>query len=103
MLIESYPVGWAVDAGKAESVLAYLIDLPGIAMQGRTFADAITKLRAVAPEALATLRRDGAVLPSPSAEPSLRIGAIQWLRARRREPVGDSDLELASDVQLAPT
>jgi len=107
MLIEKYPVGWAVDAGKPEPVLAYLIDLPGVAMQGRTFADAVAKLRNVAPEVLATYRREGRTLPAPSAEPNLQVGALQWLRARLfQAPAAanapTAEINVGADVELTP-
>ena len=104
MLIENYPVGWAVGVGKPEPVLVYLIDLPGIAMQGRTLKDALGKLQAVAPSVLATYRREGRALPQPSREPNLLIGGVQWLRAARlsQAKTSPSELELGADIQLAP-
>lgn len=78
MMVENYPVGWALDTGKPEPVLAYLIDVPGIAMQGRTMSEALRKLQAIAPTVLATYQREGIGLPKPSPEPSLRIGRVKW-------------------------
>jgi hypothetical protein len=103
MLVESYPVGWAVDSRKAEPVAAFLIDIPGIAMQGRNLDEAITKLRALAPVALAALRRDNVVLPTPSREPTLTIGELAELRVRG--PIGASkqvpEAELRIDLMPA--
>lgn len=82
MIVEEYPVGWAVDHRKAEPILAYLIDLPGIAMQGSTMQEAEAKLRAVAPVILQQYRAEGRSLPVPSSEPSMQVAAVE-LRPRR--------------------
>ncbi len=78
MRIENYAVGWQLDVGKQEPVVAYLIDLPGVAMQGRTMMEALDKLNAIAPTVLATYRQEGATLPTPS-EPSLVVGGVRWM------------------------
>lgn len=78
-LVERYPVGWSVEAGKPAPVAAYLLDMPGVAMQGRDGGEALAKLRAVTPSVLKYLSQQGVVLPEPSAEPGMSIGSIEWL------------------------
>lgn len=104
MLVENYPVGWALDVKKPEPVVAYLIDLPGIAMQGRTMSEALAKLRAIAPTTLATYRQEGAVLPNPSSEPSLLIGSVRWAPpAWQPEFMRDSQVvEMGKRIELTP-
>ena len=82
MLIEQYPVGWAIGSGKPEPVLAFLMDVPGIAMQGKSWAEAVAKLQAFAPAALAVLRREGK-LPRPSAEPAFKVARVKWTTPSR--------------------
>jgi len=77
MLIETYPVGWALVPRKSEPVLAFLIDIPGIAMQGKSWAEAVGKLRAFAPRALAVYRDEGR-LPKPSPEPAFKVSRVKW-------------------------
>jgi predicted RNase H-like HicB family nuclease len=107
MLVENYPVGWALDVSKPEPVVAYLIDLPGVAMQGRTMSEALAKLRAIAPNVLATYSQEGAVLPTPSREPSLLIGRVRWMSpARPTEfPRGSQVteiVEMGGSIELNP-
>src|SRR3970282_1457609 len=80
MKIEYYPVGWPVNPWKPEPVSAYLIDLPEITTRGRNLVDAVAKLRALVPEALAALRREGTILPEPSRDSAFQVRAIRWWR-----------------------
>jgi len=102
MLIEHYPVGWAVDAGKPEPIAVYLIDIPGIAMQGRTMKEAVNKLSAFAPAVLAKYRDEGAMLPAPSGEPNLRIAEIrmQWFKAVSPLRAGTSPAEVEMEAEM---
>lgn len=103
MIIEGYPVGWALDARHSAPFTVYLIDLPGVAMQGRTFREAVGKLQEAAPQVLGIYRREGKLLPTPSPEPGLGIRSIQWLRQlpRREGSAEPAPQELAADAQLA--
>jgi predicted RNase H-like HicB family nuclease len=105
MLVEQYPVGWAVDFGKPEPVMAYLIDVPGIAMQGRTLTEAVAKLQAFAPTVLAVYRKEG-TLPAPSPEPGMTVGGVQL---ERHQPILATQsmhipaaVEVNDELQLAP-
>ncbi|HEX9729904.1 MAG TPA: hypothetical protein VGA37_15515 [Gemmatimonadales bacterium] len=103
MLIEQYPVGWAVDAGKPESIMVYLIDVPGVAMQGTTMREALDKLAAFAPNVLATYREEG-TLPPPSGEPALEIGAVKVLRSQPMPAFMQleqaAELDIGADLNL---
>lgn len=85
MVIENFPVGIALDLGKPEPFLAYLIDLPGIAMQGKTAVEAGEKLRVLVPTVLASYNKKGIALPTPSQEPSLTIGEVSSLMTTSAE------------------
>lgn len=76
MMIQGYPVGWAVGSQTKEPYTMYLIDMPGCAAQGSTMKEAASKLEAIVPSFLDVYRRDGVTLPTPSAEPSLKIGTV---------------------------
>jgi len=99
MLIEGYPVGWAIDTRKPEPVLAYLIDIPGIAMQGRTMKEAVRKLQVFAPTVLSRYLKEGTQLPQPSREPNLLIASVQ-MQWHEGLPTHQTDVENA-DIQLA--
>lgn len=104
MLVEDYPVGWALDARETEPVLAYLIDLPAIARRGRSLTEALSKLEGVAPAILATYRREGTVLPQPSPQPNLRIGGVRWSVNSRVEAGASAGqlFEERTTIQLSP-
>jgi predicted RNase H-like HicB family nuclease len=102
MLIETYPVGMALDVGKAEPFLAYLIDLPGVAMQGRSANEAREKLKAIVPAVLATYRKEGTVLPPASPEPSLTIGRVRWAdTSGAARPSSPQVVEIAPSIELS--
>jgi predicted RNase H-like HicB family nuclease len=100
MLIEQYPVGWAIGVGKPEPALAFLVDVPGIAMQGKTWVEAVAKLQAFAPSALAVYRKEGK-LPQPSREPALHIASIKWISRPLKNENGSPRLRVATDGELA--
>ena len=102
MLIAGYPVGWAASASSpAEPFTAFLVDLPGVAMQGRTFKEALDKLAAVTPEILDIHRRDGTLKP-PSADLGLTIGAVRWMYAVPRQTNAKEPVRPGPELQLAP-
>lgn len=101
MLIEGYPVGWAVSAHHPEPFTAFLVDLPGVAMQGRTFAEALAKLTAVTPEILAIHRRDGTLKP-PSPEPALQVGSVRWMYAVPRKTDAKEPVRPGLELRLSP-
>jgi hypothetical protein len=97
MMIEQYPVGWAISA--EGSVTAFLIDLPGVAMQGRNFAEAVQKLAAIAPSVLAVHRKEGRLKP-PSLAPA-EIAAVEWQFAAPRATDATDPIQRGPLWQLA--
>ena len=104
MMIENYPVGWGVNPSKPEPVSAFLIDLPDIATRGRNLVEAVGKLRVIAPDALAALRREGTILPEPSRHSAFQVATIRFWRGAlvdsRGEVVQEAQPEIV--VQLIP-
>jgi predicted RNase H-like HicB family nuclease len=101
MVIEGYPVGWAVGARSPEPFTVYLIDMPGCAAQGRTFQEAAYNLKSIVPGFLDLYRRDGVALPMASGEPTLQIGALRRISSlpaafgSLSEPREDERVDLA--------
>lgn len=100
MLIQGYPVGWAISANHPEPFTAFLVDLPGVAMQGRTFPEALAKLTAVAPEILAAHKRDGTLKP-PSPEPAMQVGAVAWMFATPRRTDAKEPVRPGPELRLS--
>lgn len=88
MMIANYPVGWSIRASGPGSIVAYLIDLPTVAMQGETALEAFQKLLAYAPIAIEGYRAEGRPVPPPSPEPTMSVGALEWSGAIFVEAVG---------------
>jgi predicted RNase H-like HicB family nuclease len=76
--IEGYSVAFALAETGPEPVSLSLYDLPGCGVQGRTFDEAMDKLRLLVQEYLRLLRERGVSLPTPSPQPGFQVGLMVW-------------------------
>jgi hypothetical protein len=76
--IDGYMVAFAIAERGPEPVSLFLYDLPGCGVQGKSFPEAMEKLRALVPEYLRSLRERGVRLPEPSREPGFQFVQMGW-------------------------